>query len=458
MYIGPWQEYNLSKARSRAPNNAPNSGMKRGLEEAIAKSLDPAAAQAALAAVETFFSTQQSQPQGLPPLQPHCPQLPRQQQLSYRNARVRRHLPTLTHRHLVEAERGANNTRMIMSDSTDSLDSGMGAHAYSPMSVRSTQSDPIHSASHRLPALVNKTTPSLNTSPSIPSSSSRLQLTPVQDGMGPPSSYNTSAVLSLLRLERSQKARAALQKVTGWRTLPAVNDAAAGDLGPWIIAADKAKNSTNAQKRRLDPMERDKQRRLEQVESMRQTYLLGDNRDAQCIDKDKDSNKNRDKGGGQEKAIELLPPIHTAHPFTGLEDSSSASRPSTSCVKPLHLTDSELQLVSKYFVTQQHLSGATQSSSSSSSSGIVSSVDQRAQGDKSRVLGIGIGGLTEESNSALPSPARSITTNSGVLSPMPRTASTPGQGQGQHGLDELFVGGIDGLLKWSSQLDFNSMV
>lgn len=80
MYIGPWQEYNLSKTRrsnnshaNNAANNTtlrhlaaslqqtiPAEQLKHGLEDALLHTLDPATAQAALQVMENYFQQQQS--------------------------------------------------------------------------------------------------------------------------------------------------------------------------------------------------------------------------------------------------------------------------------------------------------------------------------------------------------------------------------------------------------------
>jgi len=58
MYIGPWQEYNLSKAR--ASNRQHQQSLRNDIENAILSSLDPQTAQIALAAVNPYFNQNQN--------------------------------------------------------------------------------------------------------------------------------------------------------------------------------------------------------------------------------------------------------------------------------------------------------------------------------------------------------------------------------------------------------------
>lgn len=187
-----------------------------------------------------------------------------------------------------------------------------------------------------------------------------------------------------MRMERAQKTRAALDKVTGWRRPePAPNPA----------------------------VDRAKEKRLEQVSTMRATYLSGV------------------KGQGVEFSDSLSPGVSREALLPDLQADTIAeeeeSRPSTPEVKAINLTDHELQMVSKYFQP------------SSSGVHLMPDQDSRSNSISSTVpTGIGIADISPV-RSALGSPVRA--------------ESSMGS------MDELYVGGIDGLLKWSSQLDLDML-
>lgn len=414
MYIGPWQEYNLSKG-GQAPPTQPPQQLKRGLEEAIARSLDPATAQVAIEAVETFFTAQGGQSN----VQPRRPQRPAGQN-NRRQQRRKHHLPKLSQQSLLEMERSINSARELnYSDSVSSFGT--------PLSVRSSQSEPMpqvlrNVAVTKLPVISNAASskilsepreisgrvqkqlsglpPMIETSPhniatNIPSqpltSPVRIDISHQQSATVD-KTYDSSAVVAFLRMERAQKKRIALEKVTGWK----MNS-----------SGDNNGESSN-QKPRLNPLERVKEKRLEEISLMRQKY-------AQTV-----------HGATQE-----VPPTSPRANVVFSDSPSSSWKslppieeiPPTPQVRNLEITEQELNLVSKYF----------QSSSTASA---------QEPNRPEHVPSIGVG-IAFTSSSPFPGDTYEASNASNVQS---NIAS-----------DESFVGGIEGLLKWSSQLDLDNI-
>lgn len=60
MYIGPWQEYKLSKEKTHHQNSVPTHVQKE-IEDVLLQTLGPNAAHTALKAVDQYFQQQQQQ-------------------------------------------------------------------------------------------------------------------------------------------------------------------------------------------------------------------------------------------------------------------------------------------------------------------------------------------------------------------------------------------------------------
>ncbi|RYH15254.1 hypothetical protein EON65_32060 [archaeon] len=451
MYIGPWQEYNLSKARVR-PSAVANTRIKNDLEESLAKTLDPLAAQAAIAAVETFFNAQQqstsSQTTTLHPLvipaNTNVPKRPTQR-LPPRHARAgRRHLPSLHNRVVQSAQdmlQSSDSTHTIFTDSSTPAHTPdsrrQGNDVITPLSVRSTQSEPMPT---RLP-LINSHinvkpmfSPHKNHMPSTilnphpnlhPSSLHLPSLHDAHNSSSVTSGYNANAVVSMLKLQKRQ----AISRVTGW-------DAASSSVD---MVLESVENDGLKAKRKLDPIDRDKEKKLEHINSMRQAYMQSSDQHTDALDTQTQThtqalthtftNKLRSSGtrmtdsAGWDDDIDSLPAIKV--------ENSLLEMPATPKIQAINLTSDELKLVSKYF--------ASNDAGMNSASHHI----QQMTAMGTRPVGVAFSSATSLSSLYGPDQATPMTANSS------RTQHTT--------YDELHVSGIDGLLKWSSQLDLDNL-
>ena len=246
MYIGPWQEYNLSKTRS----NRVNEHLRPGIEQALLNKLDPEAAKIALEAMIPYFE------------KPSAPIIARSNQMSHSHGgrkRVVRVLPAL---------HSSINSSVAISARERSL------HSSSPLSVRSTQSEPIKyskSPSSRSPMTPILLTPngkggSSYTSQHEPNSNNR-DLPPLHHApRHTQPTYNAPAMVNLLRLERNSKARSEIAKLTGWKVEQSVA----------AVALSGSADSTGMEKKRKIMKEGGcSDEKIEQVNMMKQLYLSG---------------------------------------------------------------------------------------------------------------------------------------------------------------------------------------
>ena len=337
MYIGPWQEYNLSKARTGAEvGNKVNESLRPGIEQALLQSLDPEVAKKAMEAMMPYFG------------KPTAPPQPRQQNHHHRNIgrkRAIRNLPAL---------HSSINSPLAVTARERSL------HSSSPMSVRSTQSEPIR-YTNTFNRAVEPPTPKISTPRrSVPSASQpgtskdyvSIEESPPRHAQP---AYDASAAVNILRLERNTKARSEIAKLTGWKIDPS--------LGIGIGMSDniKAQNQNTSMHQRVvkDSMES----RLVQVNTMKQLYLAG--KEQNKSDQSSDglrlpplyknthethtltlSNlaKHNDRHGTETDL--RLPPVDTAVPFTPYSVDTPLRTPR---IGDIDLNDEAFGLVSKYF-------------------------------------------------------------------------------------------------------------
>ena len=178
MYIGPWQEYNLSRARDTQQARQQTLGLspaitlKSDIERALLTSLDPESAQKALAAMSPLLSTA-PQPAQLQQQQPtrlendHYPANPNPRRKTGRRAHASYLPPVGTNRsqqhHQCQPHGGYSNaqhgSQHITVSSARDRDRERSLHGASPLSVRSVQSEPINGTSSRNSLLSQPHTP-----------------------------------------------------------------------------------------------------------------------------------------------------------------------------------------------------------------------------------------------------------------------------------------------------------
>jgi hypothetical protein len=203
MYIGPWQEYNLSKTRTVA---LVNEQLRPNIEQALLSTLDPEVAQKAMEAMLPYFEKQRA------------PNHPREARHSFQNVGRKRSVRNLPALHT------SINSPLAISARERNL------QAASPLSVRSTQSEPIKYSyaqsmdSPQTPQASQNMRAAFQTSaPQHPSPLHR----PEMYGTYQQPAYDASAAVSLLRLERNAKSRMEIAKLTGWKLSAALNSTGA---------------------------------------------------------------------------------------------------------------------------------------------------------------------------------------------------------------------------------------
>lgn len=303
MYIGPWQEYNLSKTSNRNP--VINQTLKDEIEKAIIESLDVESANIALTAINPYF---ESIPTGKKPPKPKII-FPPLDQSPYSNKQGRQ-----LRSNLVTKLPTVNTLRA----STNLIFSARDGVAASPASVRSTQSEPIketfppisntrsirpqrqsivkspisaNSPSNtnaflttmtlREPVLLSipnarikdgrkqSNEKSVETVKPVPSSSSSSP-SPLQSTV---SNYNASAVIDLLRRERNKEARLEISRLTGWNSYTqALSRESSSETAEETkgIATIPLKEKLQAKK------ESKTEDKVEKVKQMRALYIAGE--------------------------------------------------------------------------------------------------------------------------------------------------------------------------------------
>jgi len=267
MYIGPWQEYNLSK---RTPKSGVDSSLKPDIEKALMSSLDPEAARIALAAMKPYFDAPR-------------PTRPKENQMQHQmNGRSfhRRHTNKLPPVH------ASQHSNLVMS----ARSSGEGDHqrltdnGASPLSVRSVQSEPIRYSdsidSTPSTPIMKEPRGRLPTLSSGLSSMGSTSIASTATKAGPPPSlrasqqnynhvyhthrqppYDSPAMLNFLRLERNSRARSKIAQLTGWK------------------AQQDSFNGTATKQQKLQPSAATfvslSDRKVAQVKSMKHVYMSG---------------------------------------------------------------------------------------------------------------------------------------------------------------------------------------
>lgn len=283
MYIGPWQEYKLSKQRAggaSGPRVAPTGlssdlstsmspDVLKELEKALKSTLDPVAAQAALLTMNRVLEDN-AQSKGISSSITESAQSNNRLKKS-NNTMDSLSLHLLEHQNMQQPGNHRNQPPFVFSDEiytprgNTPQDQSLvynqdrrivppvvlsarekrwhSQNQYSPLSVRSSKSEPVQS----LPSLLN-VTPAIAhsqyyssnlTSKNLAINQQRLQQQTAYDGgssiysdkpvissapsqlpvASAVSGYDTGAVVNFLRRERNQRAKTEISKLTGWNIL-----------------------------------------------------------------------------------------------------------------------------------------------------------------------------------------------------------------------------------------------
>lgn len=346
MYIGPWQEYTLSKANNRAP--VINQSLKSEIEKAIIDSLDYESAKIALTAINPYFDL--SSNNGLPPKQKLFPTI---DQISATNKQGRSFRSNLLTRLPNVNIRGSANF----------VYSARNTSAASPASVRSTQSEPIGETfpqikysggsgtgtkpSSRPHIVSNIESPIVQKKINIKQGTSTINKTfkteseqedaiAINPQPSPNSTYNANAVIDLLRKERKSKARKEILKLAGWT----VESNTGGKATETVMIAQLNVDNTSSSK----APSKDK---VEKVQQMKTMYM------AAAV--------NSSSGGGGSHLSNL--PLLQSHSNsdnsntinTHNHHSHHNSNDQLPIIQDIEINDSVLGKVSKYF-TETELS------------------------------------------------------------------------------------------------------
>lgn len=387
MYIGPWQEYNLSRKQA---NPTLNPAIRNEIEKAIQDSLDPESAKIALKAMNPYLGN----------ISNDIPRKPPPRRRNTRNNDGSPFLPPINI--LLHPEARMRRDNQISS----------------PMSVRSTKSEPIQST--RLPAISVSTNDngakSARRAPPMVESPKAVPSVEKQ----PP--YNAPAMLNLLRLERARDASNQIKALTGWKGV--------------TRSVDRT-------------VEESTESKIEQVNAMKQVYLSRSNGPQPNL---LPSLTNKTVLGSE---VELGGTAK--RPYTDSINSNGASPLQTPRIDDLALTHSELNIVSKYFNnTPQPPEKSVPPAAATAV--LLSPILSRP------LKGIPAGSSSNslKSGSASPTKGRKDSTGSvecaivtdNLQTEEDTTLEIGSPDMDNYNLDELYVGGIDGLLKWSAQLDY----
>lgn len=423
MYIGPWQEYKLSKQRGNdrprlPPKGGPSSNgsqtpvpqdVMKQLEKALQNSLDPAAAQAAVQAMNQVLRSQmqlgaESDFQSFPshtgnktndhhPTRHSINAQPSIDSLSTHMAQQRHQRgsgheksSSNNHNHNGHGQRADSPRRNVTLYPTDQFSTERDRHFVpmmilsardnyhhqqhhpSPLSVRSSQSEPIQSLPsliHITPAVSKQVIPQYNslTSKNLAINQQRLVQQKEYDGgrrdtypdqavntapkvPEPPaviaakSGYDTNALVNFLRMERNQRARSEISKLTGWNVLHGGGGLAA-DVRT-SLASDSSLSDSKSTKDKATIL---REKRVAEVEQMKAMYLKGA-RDIGGLS----SGVNSPRVNPLAAAVALE--SFTQPPMAAPSSSLVSPIPSPRLVDIDHLSDEHLMLVSKYFQEQ----------------------------------------------------------------------------------------------------------
>lgn len=424
MYIGPWQEYKLSKQRGNdrprlPPKGGPSSinsqtpvplDVMKQLEKALQNSLDPAAAQAAVQAMNQVLRSQmqlgeESDYQSFPS---HTVNKTHGHHPTHHSINAQHSIDSLsTHMAQQRQQRGSGHEksshhnshgqradsprRNVLLYPTDQFSSERDRHFVpmmilsardnynhqqhqpSPLSVRSSQSEPIQSLPsliHITPAVSKQVIPQYNslTSKNLAINHQRLMQQKEYDGGGrrdsypdqtvnsapkvpepatviaAKSGYDTTALVNFLRMERNQRARAEISKLTGWNVLHGGGGLAA-DVRT-SLASDSSLSDSKPPKDKATVL---REKRIAEVEQMKAMYLKGA-RDIGGLS----SGVNSPRVNPLAAAVALETASQQPPIAVGATASSSlvSPIPSPRLVDIDHLSDEHLMMVSKYFQEQ----------------------------------------------------------------------------------------------------------
>lgn len=344
MYIGPWQEYKLSKQRStqRQPQGPVSMTveMKKELESALKSTLDSSAAEAAMKAMDNFFKSQNPAPVDQLSLKYQHPPVYQHSYPSQDSERRRRHRDSYG---LGSIDSLSLHMDSIASDNRTSIIQLNPSNQYvldqdrkfipmihsardtrtnpynqpSPLSVRSTQSEPTQSALRVAP--ISKQTnqyASLN-SANLTLHQSRMQQ--LQDGYfrespslgaaaahqannlnvqsagkastpaaaSTNSGYDSNALVSFLKMERNHRARVEISRLTGW-TAVSNNEKVVADRPQLPEQPPKKDKATIL-----------KEKKIERLQQMKKLYMegagLGSGSPRKSLDAERSDDKQREE-------------------------------------------------------------------------------------------------------------------------------------------------------------------
>jgi hypothetical protein len=471
MYIGPWQEFRLSKAKQSQGKTQDE--LRKEIENVLLQTLDPNAAETALKAMDGYFhqhqgaiiTPNQTLLQPLPektefksdfhsidwlqngstprPLKPNPPRgqrhTPRNHHLQQiRNSRLpplemnNVHYDESQSEHSQSTPQGKGSgtptqpltTAAIMrvaSSSQESYTYNQKKRDPSPLSVRSSQSEPIKS-SNRLPHIHknntknnNKNTNNYNNTNAPPVIND--DLSSKAPSPTPSFSYDQNAIVNFLKMERNQRAKDDIYKITGW---------------------DKQLQTQS----KLKPINLTQEQKLNQINQMKELYLL-EQQQLQLPPTKKTTQL--------EPLINRKPVVYDdTDSFTQKIPNSSEETP---VISDMDLTETDFMKVSKYF-KQEDLSHFQQSTNnnhnvnnSKSSNNAQSSLLQTTNRKEEFIISSHNSTerikITEKSNSYDSSFVPQDLSTSSVA-----TISSPAPGT-------AYTGGVDNLLKWTQELNFD---
>lgn len=411
MYIGPWQEYTLSKANNRAP--VINQTLKSEIEKAIIDSLDYESAKIALTAINPYFDL--SSHNGLPPKQKLFPNIDQTSVTNKQGRSLRSNLLTRL-------------PNVNIRGSTNFVYSARNTSAASPASVRSTQSEPIRETFPQIKyggSSVTKT-------PSRPQVVSNIESPIVQKKINlkhgttstiktfqteseqeeiiainpqpSPITYNANAVIDLLRKERKSKARKEILKLAGWTV-----DSNTGGKPTETVNMDSTSSSSKAPSK-------DKVEKVQQMKTVYMAAAVNNSSSGSQLPVQPHSNSYNSNNQNHHN--------HDNH-----HNNSNDQLP---IIQDIEINDSVLGKVSKYF-TENELSmigGAEKPRIETKKEGEYLTSGQSTKKSQNYDLELLGGQLINDAFTS-----ESLTRED----------------------EDLGIASLEGLLKWSSQLDINDI-
>lgn len=449
MYIGPWQEYALQK--KKLTQRTEKDALREELERAILGSLDPEAASRALEAMHPLFQGDPQQGGRRASYKRPPPRLIAMPPGQENQVPYKLDMPLLkTGDAIVRAYESS-----IMSDRS------FGGSS-TPQSFRSTVSEPTRGRNinrkypehnranvRRLPSLANKSgrqeAGNIGESDNLHREKKSRQHVQKQreiyqtlsdesqetsprevDGAKQPP-YNAIGAVHALRLAKACMRQKQPDYAAFWGWKPKA--AAADDEGPAALDLKEIDKGEQSAKSKNELMI---SKKVERVKRMQQIY----------------TNSNESDNPATPPRMRL-PALRTpASPIVVAKE----VRPKTPKIVNMNLTDSDLLAISKYFneVTSSSASPMGQQGGNFDDSPTTTRTSSFA-------------GLTDvnvslkASNNDRKSPGPEKSPKQPHLIPRPPSGSVPGTPQLAGGMDELYVGGFDGLLRWSNGLEIDDV-